>query len=161
MSDLRDALKRVQAKPLREALERGYQRDSDRRRREVQPALVWLGPWERDRSYKPGDVVEHNGSSWRCLVAHRDSEPPSVMWELVAEKGDIGPGGIMGPVGPQGAAGAGGTPSNTVVTEQTFGQADTPGVSLEFSRGDHTHGTPDAPAGGDLSFVSQAKWMSD
>jgi hypothetical protein len=44
--------------------------------------------------------------------------------------------------------GAGGTPSNSVVTEQSFGQADSPGTSSEYSRGDHTHGTPAAAGSG-------------
>jgi len=34
---------------------------------------------------------------------------------------------------------------DTVVTEKTFGQAESPGVSKNFSRCDHTHGTPPAP----------------
>jgi hypothetical protein len=43
-------------------------------------------------------------------------------------------------------SGGGGTPSNTVVAEQAFGQAATAGAVLAYSRGDHTHGTPAAPA---------------
>jgi hypothetical protein len=37
------------------------------------------------------------------------------------------------------------TPADTVVEETTFGQASDVGVSDEYSRGDHTHGTPDEP----------------
>jgi hypothetical protein len=44
------------------------------------------------------------------------------------------------------AGGAGGTPSNTVVAETSFGQASTAGVGTDYSRGDHTHGTPAAPS---------------
>lgn len=44
------------------------------------------------------------------------------------------------------ASGAGATLANTVVTETSYGQASTAGVSTEVSRGDHTHGTPTAPA---------------
>lgn len=40
----------------------------------------------------------------------------------------------------------GGIPANSVVTEQAFGQASAVGVSLEYAREDHTHGTPPAPA---------------
>lgn len=43
--------------------------------------------------------------------------------------------------------GGGGTPSDTVVSETTAGQAASAGVADTFSRGDHTHGTP-AAAGG-------------
>jgi hypothetical protein len=45
-----------------------------------------------------------------------------------------------------GSGGGGGTPSNTVVTETTFGQSSTAGVVTAYSRGDHTHGTPAAPS---------------
>lgn len=41
--------------------------------------------------------------------------------------------------------GGGGVPSDTVVTETAFGQAADAGTDLEYSRGDHTHGTPPAP----------------
>lgn len=43
------------------------------------------------------------------------------------------------------SSGGSGTPSNTVVTETTFGQASAAGASTDYSRGDHTHGTPAAP----------------
>lgn len=49
-----------------------------------------------------------------------------------------------------GAAPAGVSPSATVVPETAFGQASTAGVSADYSRGDHTHGTPAAPSGGSL-----------
>lgn len=45
-----------------------------------------------------------------------------------------------------GGGGGGGTPSNTVVTEQAYGQASNAGAAGTYSRGDHTHGTPAAPA---------------
>jgi len=38
-----------------------------------------------------------------------------------------------------------GTPSGTVVSEETFGLADSPGVAAAYSRGDHTHGSPVNP----------------
>ena len=47
------------------------------------------------------------------------------------------------------------SPSATVVTETSYGQASTAGIStLTFSLGDHTHGTPVVPALGDLSNVT-------
>lgn len=42
-------------------------------------------------------------------------------------------------------AGTGGTPSATVVSETSFGQASSAGASSDYSRGDHTHGTPTDP----------------
>ena len=44
-----------------------------------------------------------------------------------------------------GGGGGGGVPSGTVVTETSFAQASTAGVATDYSRGDHTHGTPAAP----------------
>jgi len=38
--------------------------------------------------------------------------------------------------------------SATVVDETAFGQSASPGVSLEYARGDHTHGTPEDPTSG-------------
>jgi len=45
---------------------------------------------------------------------------------------------------PKGAAtiGSSGTPADTVVTETSYGQSSSAGISDLFSRGDHTHGTP-------------------
>lgn len=48
--------------------------------------------------------------------------------------------------------GGGGTPSNTVVSETTYGQASTAGVSTDYSRGDHSHGTPALPTKGDIGL---------
>lgn len=44
--------------------------------------------------------------------------------------------------------GSGGTASDTVESETTWGIAADAGVSTEYSRGDHTHGTPAEPAAG-------------
>lgn len=52
-------------------------------------------------------------------------------------------------------AGAGtGVASDTVVAETSFGQAATAGVSSEYARGDHTHGTPAAPSGSAITTAS-------
>lgn len=42
--------------------------------------------------------------------------------------------------------GGGGTPSATVSDETSFGIAKAAGASTDYSRGDHTHGTPAAPS---------------
>lgn len=65
------------------------------------------------------------GASTEVLTVD-PGEPTSVDWE---------PGG----------SGGGGTPSNTVVTETTFGQASAVGAGTAYARDDHTHGTPAAP----------------
>lgn len=43
-------------------------------------------------------------------------------------------------------SGGAGTPATSVVTETAFGQASVVGVSTNYARQDHTHGTPAAPA---------------
>jgi len=45
------------------------------------------------------------------------------------------------------ADGSGGTPSDSVEDETTYGLSPDAGVSAEYSRGDHTHGTPTESAG--------------
>lgn len=51
-------------------------------------------------------------------------------------------------------------PSGTVVSETAFGQAAAAGVANTTSRGDHTHGTPAAPASGSFKTVVQARLTS-
>ncbi len=52
-------------------------------------------------------------------------------------------------------AGAGtGVASDTVTAETSFGQASDAGDSAEYSRGDHTHGTPESPGGGGSMIVT-------
>jgi len=51
----------------------------------------------------------------------------------------------------------GADPGDTVIPETAFGQAPDPGVSLDYARADHTHGSPVLPAlGGDLSGPIEA-----
>jgi hypothetical protein len=49
-------------------------------------------------------------------------------------------------------AATGGVPSVTVVTETAYGQASAVGVAADFSRGDHTHGTPALPTAADVGL---------
>lgn len=87
--------------------------------------------------YTQGDVIAADaagaltavavGADTEVLTAD-STEPTGVDWE------------------PGGGGGGGGTPSNTVVAETTFGQASGAGASTNYSRGDHTHGTPAAPS---------------
>lgn len=59
-------------------------------------------------------------------------------------------------------AGAGtGVASDTVVAETAFGQSATAGVSTEFARGDHTHGTPAAPSSGSSVTTATARITDD
>jgi len=45
----------------------------------------------------------------------------------------------------KGGTSGGGTPSNSVTNETLFGQASIAGSATDYSRGDHTHGTPTNP----------------
>jgi hypothetical protein len=55
------------------------------------------------------------------------------------------------------AGGGGGTPSTTVVSGTTSGLQPVVGVSTNFARGDHSHGTPAVPAHTALSSLA---WSS-
>ena len=52
--------------------------------------------------------------------------------------------------------GGGGTPATTVVSETTAGQSSAVGVSTNYAREDHTHGTPAGGAGGDIAMSNLA-----
>lgn len=68
--------------------------------------------------------------------------------------GAVGPAGPAGPAGEKGDPGdpgGAGTPADTVTTETGYNQASNAGASADYSRGDHTHGTPDYPALADLT----------
>ena len=52
--------------------------------------------------------------------------------------------------------GGGGTPSTTVVSGTTPGLSPVVGVSTDFARGDHSHGTPTVPAHTALSALAWA-----
>lgn len=91
-------------------------------------------PRKLDRSgYAKGDVVAADasgvltpvpvGADTQVLTAD-STDPEGVDWQ------------------PGGGGGGGGTPSNTVVAETTYGQASNAGAAADYSRGDHTHGTP-------------------
>ena len=52
------------------------------------------------------------------------------------------------------SGGGGGTPSTTVVSGTTPGLSPVVGVSTDFARGDHSHGTPSVPAHTALSALA-------
>ena len=54
------------------------------------------------------------------------------------------------------SGGGGGTPSTTVVSETTPGLQPVVGVSTDYARGDHSHGSPPVPAHTALSALSWA-----
>jgi len=54
------------------------------------------------------------------------------------------------------SGGGGGTPSTTVVSGTTPGLSPVVGVSTDYARGDHSHGTPTVPAHTALSALAWA-----
>ena len=55
---------------------------------------------------------------------------------------------------PQATGGGAGTPASSVVSEQSFGQSPVVGVSTDYARGDHSHGTPPDPGWTDSGAVA-------
>jgi hypothetical protein len=66
---------------------------------EVNSALVWRGVWDSLTAYAISDAVSYNGSSFICTVANTGNTPPSVHWQVLAEKGanGTGSGDVSGP----------------------------------------------------------------
>jgi len=69
--------------------------------------FTWQGEWNIATTYAINDVVEYNGSSWICIQAVIGYYPGERAgdFELVAEKGNVGPTGPTGATGPQGPQG--------------------------------------------------------
>lgn len=65
------------------------------------------GEWLAGTSYRAGDGVSYNGSTWLAVVANIGSAPAdgNPNWLIVARKGDTGATGPTGPTGPQGPIG--------------------------------------------------------
>lgn len=61
------------------------------------PGTAWQGEWITDNDYIVNDAVSYGGSSYICVspVEGSDTPPDSdpANWDLLAEKGDTGPGG--------------------------------------------------------------------
>ena len=67
---------------------------------------LFKGEWSGLTAYTIGDVVSNGGSSYACILAHTNQEPPNATyWALLAEKGDTGDTGIQGPQGEKGDQG--------------------------------------------------------
>jgi hypothetical protein len=110
VSDLEDALRRAQEHPLRNAVAKFLPVF----RRSESPPLVWRRSWHPAIDYEPGDVVEHNDSSYVAALPSIGAEPPALEWDVLA-RGKRGAGGISGANGAPGPQGPPG--SNTVDVE--------------------------------------------
>ena len=70
----------------------------------------WKNEWDKNSiDYSFNDVVSFNGSSYVCIMPHKsnDNSLPTneELWNVLAQKGDIGPQGSQGPKGENGATG--------------------------------------------------------
>ena len=76
------------------------------------------GPWAGGATYRPGDVVTQNGSSYVARTTSGGRAPsghPS-SWGLLSAAGAAGPAGAVGATGPTGATGATGPAGPVGVT---------------------------------------------
>jgi len=72
--------------------------------------MYWQGEWTDKTSYKTGDGVHINGSSYICITPHTslefDNSPPDVSyWSLLAAQGAVGEQGLQGTAGTDGDPG--------------------------------------------------------
>ena len=58
--------------------------------------LVWTGPWETARAYKPSDLARQDGATYSCIEAHTSgtfsADLSAGRWQLFAAKGAAGEG---------------------------------------------------------------------
>lgn len=87
----------------------------------------WLGPQSDaeycDKLYQPGDVVQHEGSSWVIGGEHGIGgcvSPPHSPWQLLAKKGADGPQGSPGLSGYQIVEGSATIPDGKTWTRETL-----------------------------------------
>lgn len=62
--------------------------------------IKWLGAWV-SQNYLVHDTVEYLGSAYTCILNTTSNEDPTnpTYWEIVVEKGDMGPQGVPGSIG--------------------------------------------------------------
>lgn len=122
--DLGDAVKRASSKKLRDGLTAAAGRQAAATRGDGVTFTGWKGAWQPGTTYQRGNVVSHEGSSWRAVADHQGSEPPSQMWQYVAKKGTDGKRGAdgIGAQGPQGIQGPPGPGSDLEIEDEGVNQ---------------------------------------
>jgi hypothetical protein len=71
------------------------------------PGMTWQGTWSSATAYKLNDGVQSGGSSYICVQANTNNQPPNATyWQVYAQQGGTGPTGPQGPTGATGTAGA-------------------------------------------------------
>jgi hypothetical protein len=53
---------------------------------ESTPQLKYVGTWEANKAYWPGNVVTFKGAMWHCRQ-NTVSQPPSEDWQLCVQRG--------------------------------------------------------------------------
>lgn len=68
-----------------------------------------VGDWVSGNSYVVGNIVSHGGGSFMCTTAIAPSTEAPILdtehWQMLAEKGDVGPRGAQGTQGEKGDTG--------------------------------------------------------
>ena len=55
------------------------------------PALLWRGEWDSETEYVANDVVSNDGSSYICILANDNQEPPNeTYWSVLGGGGEEG-----------------------------------------------------------------------
>ncbi|HVF60960.1 MAG TPA: collagen-like protein [Thermoanaerobaculia bacterium] len=92
--------------------------------------ISWAGAWDSSTTYRAGDGVSFNGSSYISLTDNNTDNPPDMWptaWDLIAQKGDTGATGDQGsigpagPQGPTGATGPAGSPGENGISGSAIG----------------------------------------
>jgi len=68
------------------------------------PGLLWRGAWDNTTSYAVHDSVSNGGSSYVAIGPNAGQQPGiSASWNLLAEKGAVGPSGESCEIGDEGS----------------------------------------------------------
>lgn len=95
--------------------------------------IVWESDWDNATAYTENDAVQHNGTSYVCILAHTGHEPPNgTYWDVVAAKGDTGADGTDGDAGwtPEFAVVSDGNRRVLQIADWTGGTGTKPGTGL-------------------------------
>ena len=83
-------------------------------------SINWRGAWVSTNAYVVDDAVSDSGSSYICIAANTNEEPPNaIYWGILAQEGAPGADGAAGATGPTGPAGATGPTGPTGATGAT------------------------------------------
>ncbi len=118
--------------------------------------MKWLGDWALEISYKEGQTVQFEGSSYVCITSHysdaNNSPPGPSHWSLLAAKGDQGDTGTQGPAGADGIDGVNGEtgPAGSAGADGIDGVAGATGpAGVDGTDGVNGETGPAGPAGAD------------